>query len=178
MKTTTNILLFYVLYLFLGNVSGVVPLVAGWRETKLKVPLDFGGKTAVFLSLLWNEYHCYSKCLALFCLEALDLQRQPSLTPAGQAVGGWVGAGWGGGSVHWVPLCCGPQVAAPQRSTSSWAPLDPPSVWLETQLLQHRPITALRHTRHLQRGEGRHHSTPAVVLPSPPSLSSLTQRSL
>lgn len=48
-----------------------------------------------------REYHCYSKCLALFCLETLDLQRQLSLTPAGQSVSqyvdGWVRVGWGEG---------------------------------------------------------------------------------
>lgn len=67
----------------------------------------------------------------------------------------------GRGSVRRVPLCCGPldvKRQPPQRSTSSWAPLDPPSFSQEKkkkkkkQLLQDRPITALCHTWHLQWG--------------------------
>lgn len=87
---------------------------------------------------------------------------------------------WGGewecplsASLLWSSGC---QAAAPQRSTSSWAPLDPLSVWQEmgssktgqsrfsaTQGISNRDPPPL---------------DPAVVLPSPPSLSSLTQRSL
>lgn len=53
-------------------------------------------QSMIFFSLFeqyQSEYHCYSKCLALFCLEALDSQRQPSLTRAGQSVGVWWGEG-------------------------------------------------------------------------------------
>lgn len=90
-----------------------------------------------FFEQYQSEYHCYSKCLALFCLEALDLQRQLSLTPAGQSVSHPASqpvsqSQWGGegecplsASLLWSSGC---QAAAPQRSTSSWAPLDPPSV--------------------------------------------------
>lgn len=72
-------------------------------------------KTAVydyffsFFEQYQSEYHCYSKCLALFCLEALDLQGQLSLTPAGQSAGRPVSRSRvGRGSAHRVPLCCGP----------------------------------------------------------------------
>lgn len=190
MKTTKN-LLFYVLYLFLGNVSGVVPLVAGWRETKLKCTIGlFGvgwGNCSLwfffsFFKLYQSEYHCYSKCLALFCLEALDLQRQLSLTPAGQrasqpASQSMGESEWGGegecplsASLLWSSGC---QVGAP---LPPWAPLDPPSVWQHSSSSktgQSQPAAT-----HSNSNGGPLPPNPAVVLPSLPSLSSLTQRSL
>lgn len=53
-----------------------------------------------FFEQYQSEYHCYSKCLALFCLEALDLQtsavsdaRRP-VKSAGELSERW--GGWGG----------------------------------------------------------------------------------
>lgn len=66
-NNTKKVLLFYVLYLFHGNVSGVVPLVAGWRETKLNCTIGLlGGKNFTlgffpFFELYQRDYHCYSK---------------------------------------------------------------------------------------------------------------------
>ncbi len=40
-----------------------------------------------FFEQYQSEYHCYSKCLALSFSEALDLQGQLSLTPAGPSAG-------------------------------------------------------------------------------------------
>lgn len=139
-----------------------------------------------FFEQYQSEYHCYSKCLALFCLEALDLQRQLSLTPAGlpasQPASQSVGESeWGGegecpmsASLLWSSGC---QAAAPQRSTSSWAPLDPPSVWQESGSSK-TGQSRFSATHGISNGGGGPPPLdPAVILPSP-SLSSLTQRSL
>lgn len=167
--------------------SGIVSLVAGWRKTKLKCTIWLWGEKNLhfffsFSEQYQHEYHCYSKCLALFCLETLELQRQLSLTPAGQSVSLWVGESeWGGerecplsASLPWSRVC---EAAAPQRSTSYWASFDPPSVWQDSSSIK---------TGHLHpsttHGISNGHPAPpldyTVALPSPPSLSCLTQRSL
>lgn len=138
-----------------------------------------GKKTAVydffsFFEQYQSEYHCYSKCLALFCLEALDLQRQLSLTFAGQSASQSAGVGWGGGAsteclsavVLWASSGS-PPTAQHFLLGSTWPSLSlvkdkaaPPKT---------RPIAALRHTRHLQRG-------PATTRPCcRPALSPISQ---
>lgn len=51
-----------------------------------------------------SKYHCYSKCLALFCPEALDMQCSARLRrrPVSRSE-----SGWGRGMAPRVPLCCG-----------------------------------------------------------------------
>lgn len=185
-------MLFYVLYLFHGNVSGVVPLVAGWRETKLKCTIGLCGKklqSHFFPSLNYIKVNITvtPKSLALFCLEALDLQCQPSLTPAGQStsqsasqpVGGWVRVGWGGGVsteclfavVLWVSG--GSPTAQHFLLGSTWPFLSLTRKTAPPGLTNHGslPHTASPLGAH-------HHSTLLSSCPLPPSLSSLTQRSL
>lgn len=149
LKTTKkNVLLLYVLYLFLGHVSGVVPLVAGWRETKLKCTIGLwdGEKTAVydyffsFFEQYQSEYHCYSKCLALFCLEALDSQRRLSLTPAGQS-----GPGGGGrGASAECLSSCGPLWCVERQPHSAALPPGLPLTLPRLGSSLDWPITALR----------------------------------
>ena len=140
-----------------------------------------GEKTAVndffsFFEQYQSEYHCYSKCLALFCLEALDLQRQLSPTPAGQSAG----VGWRRGSVHRVPLCCGPPGVKRQPLHSAALPPGlhltlPPQVSqakaAPPRLANRGSLSLSANTRHLQRGGwGLPPLDPAVVSfqPSPP----------
>lgn len=164
-NNTKKVLLFYVLYLFHGNVSGVVPLVAGWRETKLNCTIGLlGGKNFTlgffpFFELYQRDYHCYSKnCYPCSLWRLYTLQCQWSLTPAGQpirSVGGWVRVGWGGGVsteclfavVLW--MSSGSPTAQHFLLGSTWPSLslawktDPPG------LANHG---SLPHTRHLQQG--------------------------
>ena len=49
------------------------------------------------LNLYQSEYHCYSKCLALICLEALDMQ---SMLPVSGVSAILVGVGVGVWRVH------------------------------------------------------------------------------
>lgn len=151
-----------VLCVFYGNVSGVVLMVAGWREMYL---LDFWGNTCsvIFFSneRYQSEYHCYSKCLALFCLEALDIScLRPPLDS--QSVSEWVGAsGWGGG----VSTECLSAVVlwVAGGITSSFTCL---SFWQgNSTSLRGWPIMASRHTRHLWRGS-------TVPPPHPPPTTS------
>lgn len=67
-------------------------------------------------------------------------------------------------SLLWSSGC---RAAAPQRSTSSWAPLDRLSVWREKQILRDWPITALCRTHGIS-NRGPLPLDPAVILPSPP----------
>lgn len=104
-----KILLFYVLYLFLGNVSDIVPLVAGWRETKVKCTFGlFGGrKTAVSDFSFWTISKWISLLLQMFRL-VLSRGTRLATSAVSEITGQPVGVGRGRGSVHWVPLCCGP----------------------------------------------------------------------
>lgn len=153
-KYKKNLLLFYVLYLILGNVSGVVPLVAGWRETKLKCTIGLRGKTAVydffFCFLLWTISKWISLLLQMFSLVLFGGARLATLPvsdahrPVGQSGGGPVRVGRGGGgsteclsavvlwvSAGWFARSDGDP--ATQHFLLGWhqAPLDPPSVWQE-----------------------------------------------
>lgn len=67
-------------------------------------------------------------------------------------------------SLLWSSGC---RAAAPQRSTSSWAPLDRLSVWREKRILRDWPITALCRTHGIS-NRGPLPLDPAVILPSPP----------
>lgn len=98
-----------------------------------------------------SEYHCYSKCLALFCPEALDMQCSARLRrrPVSRSE-----SGWGRGRAHRVPLCCGPPVAVgrsvgwlPYHSTSSRAGSKPngPPLPGRKRLLQDWPISTVGH---------------------------------
>lgn len=160
----------YVLYLFfLGNVSDVVPLVAGWRETKLKCTIGLLGKKKnlqclIFLSEQYqSEYHCYSKCFALFRSEARDSRRRLSLTSLASQ---WEWGGGGGVSteclsavVLWVSSGSLPTVQHFLLS-STW-PLPQSHQEKKTRKNKKKrgtsedwPITALRHRKHLQQRVG------------------------
>lgn len=164
--------------------SAVVPLVAGWRETKLKCTIGLlrGGNCSLwllFFFLLWTISKCISLFLQMFSLVLFGGTRlaMSAVSDARWPVGSQEGSG---GSVHRVPLCCGPLGVKRQSHSAAL----PPGLHLTLPRLSSSktwPITALRHSRHLRRGMGwggRHRSTLLSFLPPPPSLSSLTQRSL
>lgn len=120
-----------------------------------------------------SEYHCFSKCLALSCSEALDSQRQRSLTRAGQSVGVWWGEGASAECLSAVVLWMSsgsPHSAAVPPGLHLTLPHSRKEKKKKKQLLQDRPITALCHTRHLQWGgvEGRGGSHRSTLLLSPP----------
>lgn len=178
-NNTKKVLLFYVLYLFHGNVSGVVPLVAGWRETKLNCTIGLlGEKTSLLVfSPSLNYINVIITVtpkiviLALFGgsrLCSVSGLWHPLDSQSGQSV---VESEWGevgecplSASLLWSSGC---RAAAPQRSTSSWAPLDRLSVWREKQILRDWPITALCRTHGIS-NRGPLPLDPAVILPSPP----------
>lgn len=132
----------------------VVPLVAGWRETQLycwtygqkkkkKVAeLFFFFFSAQFLNYIKvkitvtpNRSPCsawrHKTCNVSFLRYSWTVSQ-----PDSQPMGGWVrverrGGGGGGecppsASLLWSSGC---RAAAPQCRTSSWAPLDPSSIW-------------------------------------------------
>lgn len=89
-----------------------------------------------FFELYQSEYHCYSKCLALFWREAPDMQCHLSPAPASPSELGW---GWGGSteclsavvSLALVGSVGVPSAALPFRAGTQ-PPLDPLSARQET----------------------------------------------
>lgn len=141
-----------------------------WRRssgsrTKGTVPFGLLGikKTAVWsffpsFEQYQSEYHCFSKCFALFLFGGTRLA-----TWAVSDV--WVGhvSGLGRGKVHWVPLCCGPLGYRRHHFL-----LHSPQFGASEQHLSVRLVSPVPYM------------TPACrcpALPTPP-LTSLTQRSL
>lgn len=138
-----------------------------------------------FFEQYQSEYHCYSKYLALFCLEARDFQMS-AVSDTRRPVHRWGSREWcgeGGVSteclsavVLWVSSGSPP----PKRSTSSWAPLDPP---LRRNAAPPRPANhgSLPHTASPAGGGGPPQQRPPPPNPAAvlsPALSSLTHRSL
>lgn len=78
-----------------------------------------------FFEQYQSEYHCYSKSLAFFLFGGTRLAASAVLWhPLASQLGG-EGEHPLSASLLWSFGC---QAAAPQHSTSSWAPLDPPLV--------------------------------------------------
>lgn len=169
---TTRKRLLFMYYIYSLETCGVAPLVAPWRETKLKC-WTWTETGFSFLSLKVNITVTpnVSPC-------SVRRARQLSLT------GGEEG---GRASVHRVPLCCGPPGVNPTAQhfllgLHSTLPSSPrkkekkKSSSSSSKTGQSRLSLSLRHTRHLQQDVEVRRAR--LSSPSPPSLSSLTQRSL
>lgn len=155
--------------------SVIVLLVAGWREAKLKrlIRLLGGKETAVnsIFLLLWTISKWISLLLQnvslFFCSEAARLARDTRRPVCSSRVA-WEGEHPPSASLLWSFGC---RAAAPQCSTSSRAPLDPPSVSRSSSSKSGQsPLSAAHGISNPRGGGEREGSTPAVALP--PSLSS------
>lgn len=129
-----------------------------------------------FFEQYQSEYHCYSKSLAFFCLEALDLQRQLSYDTRWPV--SWVGRGASAECLSAVVLWVSSSSPTAQHFLlgSTWPTLSLARKSSSSKTGQSR-LSATHGISNRGRGGERgvcHCSTLLLFLPSPPSLSSLT----